>query len=83
MASFGDVYDAIVRINAENDAAAARRMALVKRHNQIAEALGIPRDCQTTLDEPMTDAQREDSIGDSRERCGECGLPLYRHLVLE
>ena len=48
--------------------------ALIRRHNEIARLLRPP-DCQTILDAPMTDAERRLDWS----RCGECGLPFYRH----
>jgi len=54
------------------------RLVAVIRHNQIANMLGVPTDCQTVLDTPMSGG--DPHLVDIESKCAECGLPLYRHL---
>ena len=58
--------------------ARCQRVALVERHNERARLLVQPRDCETVLDNPMTDQEAMEDLKKG-SRCGECGLPLYRH----
>lgn len=57
------------------------RWRAIDYHNQIAEILGPPRDCPTLLKDPMNGP--DPALTDHDAKCGECGLPLYRHLCEE